>query len=173
MAKSSDVLVKRVAVNGTRTHCRLIVIDGLRGIEEQRGYLLTVRHAQSHQCINACFRGERVRGGQLYLGFRHEQGVQLVHEGSHCAINYVSKDKQRAVLFAYDLHPRYKEPQHNVKLQGLDAGKTYTVKETNLMPGKQSELECDGKQYSGDYLMKVGLNIFTAQDGTSHVLTLE
>ena len=24
--------------------------------------------------------GERVRGGQLYLGFRHEQGVQLVHE---------------------------------------------------------------------------------------------
>lgn len=48
-----------------------------------------------------------------------------------------------------------------------------TVKETNLMPGKQSELECDGKQYSGDYLMKVGLNVFTAQDGTSHVLTLE
>ena len=65
------------------------------------------------------------------------------------------------------------EPQMNVKLQGLDAGKTYTVKETNLMPGKQSELECDGKQYSGDYLMKVGLNVFTAQDGTSHVLTLE
>ena len=130
MAKSADVLVKRVAVNGTRTHCRLIVIDGLRGIEEQRGYLLTVRHTQSHKGINACFRGERVRGGQLYLGFRHEQGVQLVHEGSHCAINYVSKDKQRAVLFAYDLHPRYKEPQHNVKLQGLDASKTYTVKET-------------------------------------------
>ena len=32
------------------------------------------------------------------------------YEGNHCAINYVSKDKQRAVLFAYDLHPRYKEP---------------------------------------------------------------
>ena len=47
------------------------------------------------------------------------------YEGSHCAINYVSKDKQRAVLFAYDLHPRYKEPQQNVKLQGLDAAKMY------------------------------------------------
>ena len=80
MAKSADVLVKRVAVNGTRTHCRLIVIDGLRGIEEQRGYPLAVRHAQSHKGINACFRGERVRGGQLNFGFRHEQGVQLVHE---------------------------------------------------------------------------------------------
>ena len=95
------------------------------------------------------------------------------YEGSHCAINYVSKDKQRAVLFAYDLHPRYKEPQLNVKLQGLDAKKMYTIKETNLMPGKASELECNGKQYRGDYLMKVGLNVFTAQDGTSHVLTLE
>ena len=85
----------------------------------------------------------------------------------------MSKDKQRAVLFSYDLHPRYKEPQQNVKLQGLDAAKMYTVKETNLMSGKQSDLECNGKQYSGDYLMKIGLNVFTAQDGTSHVLVLE
>ena len=49
----------------------------------------------------------------------------------------------------------------------------YTVKETNLMPGKDSELEYNGKQYSGDYLMKIGLNVFTAQDGTSHVLIFE
>ena len=95
------------------------------------------------------------------------------YEGSHCAVNYVSKDKQRAVLFAYDLHPRYKEPQQNVKLQGLNPAKVYTVKETNLMPGKTSELECDGKQFSGDYLMKVGLSVFTPQDGTSHVLVFE
>ena len=61
----------------------------------------------------------------------------------------------------------------NIKLQGLDAKKMYTVKETNLMPGKVSELECNGKQYSGDYLMKIGLNVFTAQDGTSHVLVFE
>ncbi|MCI6308958.1 MAG: GH36 C-terminal domain-containing protein, partial [Prevotella sp.] len=48
-----------------------------------------------------------------------------------------------------------------------------TVKETNLMPGKESDLECNGKQYSGDYLMKVGLNVFSPTDGTSHVLVLE
>ena len=53
------------------------------------------------------------------------------------------------------------------------SAKMYTVKETNLMPGKQSDLECNGKQFSGDYLMKIGLNVFTAQDGTSHVLVLE
>ncbi|MBW0022413.1 alpha-galactosidase [Segatella copri] len=95
------------------------------------------------------------------------------YEGNHCAINYVSKDKQRAVLFVYDLHPRYKEPVMNVKMQGLDADKVYTIKETNLMPGKESDLECNGKQYSGDYLMKVGLNVFGQTDGTSHVLVLE
>ena len=48
------------------------------------------------------------------------------YEGNHCAVNYVSKDKQRAVLFAYDLHPRYKEPVMNGKMQGLDADKVYT-----------------------------------------------
>ena len=61
----------------------------------------------------------------------------------------------------------------NVKMQGLDADKVYTVKEINLMPGKESGLECNGKQYSGDYLMKVGLNVFSQTDGTSHVLVLE
>ena len=72
MAKPADVIVKRVAVNGTRTHSRLVVVDGLRGIEEQRGYLLTVRHTQSHKGINACLRCERVRGWQFYFGFRQE-----------------------------------------------------------------------------------------------------
>ena len=95
------------------------------------------------------------------------------YEGNHCAINYVSKDQQRAVLFAFDLHPRYMEPLTNVRLQGLDPDRTYTVRETNLMPGKKSELTCDGKQYSGDYLMKVGLSVFTPRTGNSHVLILE
>lgn len=95
------------------------------------------------------------------------------YEGNHCAINYVSKDRQRAVLFAYDLHPRYKEPLMKVRLQGLEPGKVYTVRETNLMPGAKSGLECDGKQYSGDYLMKVGLDVLTANEGSSRVLVMD
>lgn len=96
------------------------------------------------------------------------------YETNHCALNYVSKDKQHAVLFVYDLHPRYKEPlNQNVKLQGLNPAKTYTVREVNLMPGAESTLECNGKQYSGDFLMKIGLNVLSAVDGTSHVITLD
>lgn len=94
------------------------------------------------------------------------------YEGNHAAVNYVSQDKSHAVVFAYDLHPRYQEPVRNVRLQGLDANRMYTVKEINLMPDTKSALDCDGQQYSGDFLMKVGLNILTANEGTSHVLEL-
>ena len=94
------------------------------------------------------------------------------YETNHAALDYVSQDKGNAVVFAYDLHPRFEEPLRNVRLQGLDASRRYTVKEINLMPGKTSDLSCDGQQYSGDFLMKVGLPILTATQGTSHVLEL-
>lgn len=95
------------------------------------------------------------------------------YETHHCAVNYVAKDKSQAILFAFNLHPRYSEPQLNVRLQGLDPHKTYTVTETNLMPGSKSWLECDGRQYSGDYLMKVGLPVLSANEGSSCVIILK
>lgn len=94
------------------------------------------------------------------------------YESNHAAVNYVSQDKSKGVVFAYDLHPRTQEPVRNVKLQGLDANRMYTVKEINLMPDTKSALDCDGQQYSGDFLMKVGLNILTPNTATSHVLEL-
>ena len=94
------------------------------------------------------------------------------YETNHAAVNYVSQDKGKSVVFAYDLHPRYQEPVRNVRLQGLDANRMYTVKEINLMPDTKSALDCDGQQYSGDFLMKVGLNILTPNTATSHVLEL-
>lgn len=94
------------------------------------------------------------------------------YESNHMAVDYVSEDRSHAVLFAYDLHPRYKEKLFPVKFQGLDPDKRYTVEEINLMPGRRSTLACNGKTYTGDYLMKIGLDIFSADPGTSHVLEL-
>lgn len=90
------------------------------------------------------------------------------YEGNHAAVNYVSEDKTHAVLFAYDLHPRYKEPLFNVKLQGLDPSLVYSVKEINMLEGQKAET----RTYTGDYLMKIGLPVLTASEGTSHVLEL-
>lgn len=96
------------------------------------------------------------------------------YETDHSALNYVSKDKSHAVLFAYNLHPRYKEPRLlKVRMQGLDPQRQYTVEEINLMPGIQSTFDFNGKRFSGDYLMKVGLDVLTPDEGTSHVFELK
>ena len=40
------------------------------------------------------------------------------------------------------------------------------------MPGKKSRLEANGKTFSGDYLMKGGLNVFTGGQAQSRVVEL-
>ena len=76
------------------------------------------------------------------------------------AVNYVSEDRRKAVLFAYDIYPRFKEKVFPVKVQGLNPDKMYKVEEINLMPGCQSVLKMNNQVVSGDYLMKVGLEVF-------------
>ncbi|WP_317417128.1 alpha-galactosidase [Phocaeicola coprophilus] len=94
------------------------------------------------------------------------------YETNHMAVNYVSKDQKKAVLFAYDVYPRFQEKLINVKLQGLDPNKTYKVEEINLMPGVDSALKLNGQTYTGDYLMKVGIEVFGFAATQSHVLEL-
>lgn len=94
------------------------------------------------------------------------------YESNHMAVDYVAPDFRKAVLFVYDLHPRFREPLGKVRLQGLDANKMYRIEEINRMPDRESTMECHEKVYSGDYLMKIGLNVLTAQQGSSHVFEL-
>lgn len=94
------------------------------------------------------------------------------YETNHTAVMSVSKEKNKAVLYAYDIHPRYGEKLLPVKLQGLDPAKTYKVEEINLMPGTTSRMANNGKTYSGDYLMKVGLNILTTTRINSRIIEI-
>lgn len=94
------------------------------------------------------------------------------YDGERAALLYVDKDKNKAVSFVYNLHPRYGKDWVPVKLQGLDSEKLYTVTETNLYPGTRSSLAENGKQFTGDYLMKVGLNLNNSTQLTSTVIEL-
>ena len=94
------------------------------------------------------------------------------YETNHAAVEYVDKSKKMAVLFAYDLSPRFQEKLSPVKLRGLDPDKKYLVKEINLMPGTESTFTQNNKVFTGDYLMKVGLNVFSWHHNTSTVLEL-
>ncbi len=94
------------------------------------------------------------------------------YESNHMAVNYVDADARKAVLFAYDLYPRYQEKLLPVKLQGLDPHKRYKVEEINLMPEVESTLPANGKVLSGDYLMKVGLDVLGFTPMRSHVIEI-
>lgn len=94
------------------------------------------------------------------------------YEGQHCVVQRVNDSKTHSIVFAYDIHPRYGERLLNTRLQGLDADAKYRVKEICLMPGKQSWLSCNDKVYTGDYLMKVGIKITSANDLVSHIIEI-
>ena len=85
---------------------------------------------------------------------------------------YVGKDKSKAHVFAFDIHPRYDEQIPKLKLNGLDPNAKYKVEEINLMPESSSGLSVNNKVYSGDYLMTVGLDLFSAGALRSHLLEL-
>ncbi|MDL2212408.1 alpha-galactosidase [Bacteroides sp. OttesenSCG-928-J23] len=92
------------------------------------------------------------------------------YQGNHTSSMYVSKDKGKAVVFAFDIHPRYAEKNLPVRLQGLDADRMYRVNEINTMPGAKPTLRGHGKLYSGQFLMTVGLDIFTGRQLNSKVI---
>lgn len=89
---------------------------------------------------------------------------------NHTSSMYIGKDKSKAVVFAFDIHPRYGEKTLPVRLQGLDADKMYRIKEINLNPGANSSLNGNDQVYSGEYLMNVGLNLFTTQQLNSRII---
>lgn len=95
------------------------------------------------------------------------------YEGNHTAVMYVSGSRRQAVLYAYDIYPRFGENLLPVQCQGLDPQGKYRVREINLMPGNNAAEAFNGKVYSGDYLMKVGLDVFTTAKLHSRILELE
>lgn len=102
-----------------------------------------------------------------------QYGLVSPYETNHAAVEYVDQSKNTAVLFAYDLSPRFQEKLKTVKLQGLQPDKKYLVEEINLMPGTDSDFTGNGKVYTGDYLMKVGLDVFTFRHNQSRVIEIK
>ena len=91
------------------------------------------------------------------------------YEGNHAATMFVDKSGRNAAVFAFDVHPRYNEFLHNVKLQGLDPKTTYKVSEINRYDGSA---DTKAANYTGHYLMTVGLPLFSGQDLSSRVYEL-
>lgn len=94
------------------------------------------------------------------------------YDGNHTAVMYMDETKNKAVLFAYDIFPRFDEKLLTVKPEGLDPLKKYKVEEINLMPEAKSSLSFNGETFSGDYLMTVGLKVFSTSKLNSKVIEI-
>ena len=73
------------------------------------------------------------------------------------SLMYVSKDKQQAVFFWWKLETLKNQHVPRIKMAGLDPDKYYTVRELNRIDNKP--LPCEGKSYSGAFLMQTGLEM--------------
>lgn len=73
------------------------------------------------------------------------------------SLMYVSEDKAKAAFYWWKTESFYNERLPKVKMAGLDPNKRYKVKELNRVDLKP--LYCEGKTYSGAYLMNTGLEM--------------
>ncbi|MCM1503114.1 MAG: alpha-galactosidase [Bacteroidales bacterium] len=76
-------------------------------------------------------------------------------KGDHYALMYVSKDKKRAVVFAYCLKYQSRTLLPQFRLYGLDPDMKYSLKELNV---KKSRFWGSGKSFEGSYLINKGIN---------------
>ncbi|MBR0309414.1 MAG: alpha-galactosidase [Paludibacteraceae bacterium] len=82
------------------------------------------------------------------------------------ALMYVTDNRAEAVLFAYSLSNFMKQAPQRIRFAGLDPDRTYTIEEKNIRVrynhstnawDKGEPCSLHGKQFTGAYLMSVGL----------------
>jgi alpha-galactosidase len=75
------------------------------------------------------------------------------HENFRGALNFVSPDRARSVVFAFQLKDGPSSPVHP---QGLDPAKKYTIHELNPAPGRAA-ISQEGQAVTGAELMRDGI----------------
>jgi alpha-galactosidase len=95
------------------------------------------------------------------------------YENPFASLMYVDEKQETAVAFNYVVSNRYygNYSPVAVKFQGLDPEKHYLVKEINLQEGKNSPIQSG--VYTGEFLMKNGINPVLRKNRTSVVLELK
>ena len=107
---------------------------------------------------------EIVLQGDLYR-------IGTPYDRSGCyAVLYVSKDKQRAVLFTYCLQYQGRSLRPKFRLRGLDPQTTYRIRELNI---EKPRFGFDGRTFSGSLLAEAGIEPALSKLYDSGVFLLE
>jgi alpha-galactosidase len=76
------------------------------------------------------------------------------HQGFRGALDFVSPDHSRAVVFVFQMQDGQSTV---VRPQGLDPAKSYKISELNPAPGRPA-MEQEGKTFTGEELMRDGIS---------------
>lgn len=138
-----------------------VAMSGRLGMEIQPANMSDEEKALCRQAITD-YKTIRpvVQFGDLYR-------LHSPYEGDNLAsLMYVSEDKQQAVYYWYRLENFYDQHFPRIKMQGLDPNKVYRVHELNRIDN--TPLACEGKTYTGAYLMANGLEMPYTHDVDHH-----
>ena len=95
--------------------------------------------------------------------------LESPYSGPRSALDFVSEDRARAVLFVYQLKSA---EGGTVRLRGLDQQRRYKVREVNLPAGVDSKLTVQNKVLEGARLMRDGLQPPINSEFSSTVIEL-
>ena len=146
-----------------------VAMAGRLGMELQPAHMTDEERAQCTVAF-ADYKEMRelIQLGNLYRLVSPYQPVPVVERQQVASLMYVSDTKDHAVLFAYGLSSFMKQSSRRIRLAGLDPDRTYTLHEKNIRVayhhdrnawGEGEPCELDGKSFTGEYLMSVGLDI--------------
>ena len=96
-------------------------------------------------------------------------------ENDIASLLYASPDKSRAVMFNYltNFRTLLAPTIDPIRLNGLDPARKYTIWEINRYPGNPAGGLSEKATYSGDYLMRVGINPVVTAKRSSVILLIE
>ena len=110
--------------------------------------------------------------GDLYRLISPYSGDPALYDGNRAAQSYVSEDKKRAVVFAWQLRKSITGNNIVLRLKGLRLDAQYTLRELNR--GSYSRVSAyEGRRMSGELLMDQGLSFDMYNDYESVVFELK
>ncbi len=144
-----------------------VAMSGRLGIELQPKDMTQEERSQ----VETCFRDYKelrnvVQTGDLYrlISPYDRKGV--------AALMYISPSHGGGALFVYKIENYYGQPIPRIRLAGLNPDKTYTLTEKNVRVGKEP-CPLSGKQFSGRFLMDVGIEVPLWEDYASRVFEIK
>ncbi len=143
-----------------------VAMSGRLGMELQPRNMTDEERAQCTTAIND-YKNMRqtIQLGNLY------RLVSPYDREGYASLMYVDDARQNAVLFAYKTENFLNMTMPRLQLDGLDDSATYVLHERNVKHGDKAS-SLDGKTFTGDFLMQVGVEMPLDGDYASRVFEI-